>query len=234
MRTRVDASGLLNANLGAEEADYSGSSVRHWALGVQYALVRRSVRSARDQAQTSDGVRRLLVTFGGSDPQAATAAIARRLTLTRWFDEGGTLVVVLGGSYRGPEPWSEWPPATRARVEVHREPPNFPLLCAGADLVISAGGTTLYELCYLGRPFIPVAQAENNARIVSAFARRGLGSELAIWRPGWIEGLAEEVEGWTTDGARRLAASRAVGTLVDGAGAQRVSAFLGQVGGDRR
>ncbi len=226
MRRAVRAAALLNPNLGASPQDYAGSEVGVWLLGAEYAMIRRAVRDARP-APVGDPVDGLhvLVTLGGSDPGGHAPAIVERLTQLAWYGRGGRVTVVLGSSYGGPEP------GPGERVSVLRDPRDFVDCCAAADLVICGAGTTSYELALLGRPFIPVALVENQARVAAAWAERGVGRGLTVWQDRWLSALGEDVERLATDHAARARVARAVSRIVDGRGVERVLGAIRRAGG---
>lgn len=59
-----------------------------------------------------------------------------------------------------------------------------------ADLVVSAAGATLYELCAVGVPTVAVPIVDNQLANARGFAERGCGA--AITHLGWTDGELEE------------------------------------------
>ncbi|HEV2150419.1 MAG TPA: hypothetical protein VGR37_23670, partial [Longimicrobiaceae bacterium] len=221
MRGRVAATGLVAPNVGASPADWPGSEVDVWLAGPEYAFLRREVRSARG-APVRGRAERVLVTLGGSDPEGRTAEIVEALVELPWYRGGGALTVVLGASYAAPRPWEGWGAARTVRLDVVQQPADFVARCAAADLVVCGASTTTYELAHLGRPFVPVALVDNQARITAEWARLGVGDGLAVWNPGWREALAADVERLAGDAASRARRSAAASCVVDGRGIFRV------------
>jgi len=216
-RERVVATGLVNQNVDASRDDYPESRVSDWLLGTDYVLLRKEV-AARQPRVRDEPVTKVLVTMGGSDPGRRTAAVVEVLTSLEWYREGGAVTVVLGPSYGSLELGQG---DRRERLCVVRDPDDFIGLCEASSLVITAGGITTYELAYLGIPFVPVAIAGNHARIVEAWARRGVGPGLAVWEPDWPERLGNYL-GQIVEGAAGLQdARRSARDLVDGGGVRR-------------
>ena len=66
--------------------------------------------------------------------------------------------------------------AGRSDFEFVDNPPDPLAQFRGADVVISAGGRTMYELSALGRPFLAVASAAHEKEPVREFVRLGLAA----------------------------------------------------------
>ena len=226
MRRLVRATGLINPNLGASREDYPDSHVQQWMLGPQYALIRREVREAAPSPVCREVAARVLVTFGGSDPDGRTAVVTEALTQLPWYADGGSVTVVLGTSYAGDEPWRRWSSRHVERMEVLRRPNDFVARCRSADLVICSASTTTYELALLGRPFLPVAVVENQARVGAAWAERGVGRGLCAWADDWLQLLLDDVSQLTQAGTRRADVAASASQIVDGRGAERLLRVL--------
>jgi spore coat polysaccharide biosynthesis predicted glycosyltransferase SpsG len=93
-----------------------------------------------------------------------------------------------------------------------------------ADLAISAGGHTLYELAATGTPAVAVETADNQAENVRAMATQG--SVCAVGRaddPSVIAACEAALRRIFEDREARRAMSAAGQRVVDGRGAQRVA-----------
>lgn len=218
-----DADLYLDQNLGAEESpwDPPAGSVR--LAGVGYALLRDSVRTLRPVSlrRAQAGVPRLLCFFGGTDtadaaprmiglaaatgaPFAATVIAARDSTA----DALAAITLAPGQSV------TPIPPSTR-----------LPLLAAGADLVISAGGTSTWELLCLGVPSALIWVADNQRQGYDAIVSRGLAAGLGAVAdlPGDAEATLKGL--LTSPSARAGLAARGF-DLIDGRGRERVADAL--------
>jgi spore coat polysaccharide biosynthesis predicted glycosyltransferase SpsG len=156
--------------------------------------------AAESRARDRSGpARRLVLCFGGSDAGRAAAARARKELAEAGLD---LEIRAVAGNLAG------------AEVGEH---------FAWADLVLSAGGVTKYELALFGAPVIIVAIAENQELVGERFAAAGGGRYLgpaAKLAPGE---LARAVRELAADGAARAAMSAAGRRLVDGRGAARIA-----------
>jgi spore coat polysaccharide biosynthesis predicted glycosyltransferase SpsG len=94
---------------------------------------------------------------------------------------------------------------------------------ARADLAVSAGGQTLYELARCGTPTIAFCAGPDQAHNVRALDLAGAVVDAGTaGSPGWLDRLADAVRRVSADDALRTSLSRAGRRLIDGRGADRV------------
>ncbi|GGS17766.1 GNAT family N-acetyltransferase [Actinokineospora fastidiosa] len=114
------------------------------------------------------------------------------------------------------------PPSARSapvEIEVVRPHPDLPALLASADLVISAAGVTLLELCCLGVPTAVAVIADNQVPNYTAAVAQGLAAGLGdLTDPAAVDTLHHLLITPTARHDLARAASRAV----DGHGARRI------------
>lgn len=216
---------VVNQNLTAVGCDYSGWPARQVLRGPRYAMVRPRITAARPASPgVADGTgrpRRVLVVLGGTDAADAVHAVSR-LVLS---GPGPVELHVLcpGPAARAAVLALPVPPGSTVRAG----PPVLDVerLMTWADLVVSAAGTSVWELCCLGVPMALVVVADNqlsNYRLLlDAGLAVGLGpvADVVAGRPAALPPLDPHV-------AREMA-SRAWHT-VDGLGTERVArAVLG-------
>ncbi len=221
---------VLNQNLGAQGLTYAHHPATRLLRGTDYVLLRREFLSRREiRREASDRARRILVTMGGADPDNATLTIVR--ALQRLDAEGIEVVIALGASYPYFDDFQAAigsPPSTlhSPLFTLLRNAPNMPDLMAWADVAISAGGTTAWELAFMGVPTLAVVLASNQQRSVDGLSALGVVDNL-----GWHAELAEaetalKVRRLLNDRSRRKLMSQAGQALVDGMGARRVIAAM--------
>jgi spore coat polysaccharide biosynthesis predicted glycosyltransferase SpsG len=203
------AAWILNQNFGAESLAYPLGAQR--LLGPSYALLRPEFADLRGEAlsRSSSAVESLLVTFGGGTVQPYVDASLEMLNGVK----GRFEVVVVGATGS--------PVASRLPVRFLGRTDEMARVIAAADLVITAGGTTCWELCALGRPMIVLTIAENQRLVAGGLSHAG-----AALRAERIEEIAPLVDALAADGPRRRALASAAAALVDGLGARRAAASL--------
>jgi spore coat polysaccharide biosynthesis predicted glycosyltransferase SpsG len=207
----LDADLVQNGGANAAELEYHTSTGCRRLLGPGYALLRPSFRGL--PARTAAGVKRVLVTMGGSDPLGLTAHVTR-LCLGQLPDV--TVDAVIG-------PLAEEPEAlANPRVKVHRAPADLTPLILAADLAVSAGGQTSYELAAAGLPAIAIRVADNQRENLRALSR--VPTLIAV-EPD-VSKLGDTLEALAGDVELRQKMSDSGRALVDGLGAVRVSQGL--------
>lgn len=222
-RPGIRADVLLNQNLDASDLPYTAETSPCKLLGPRYALLRRSFRrwstwrrSVRPRAD------RVLVTMGGSDPYGQAARVVRALRSRA--DRALEVAVLVGASHSGAELVTDGAAPVRTRSYV--DPPDVPGLMAWADIAVSAGGTTCWELCLMGLPMILMTVAENQAIVTGGLAKRGAAVHLGRPDEATDDTIAATVLGLLDDVARREEISARGRAIVDGLGAMRVSRVL--------
>src|SRR5207248_6351287 len=124
--------------------------------------------------------RHVLVTFGGSDPENASALACRALAALD--DPGLEARVVVGPSNPHARALAAIAEEGRARIELVTATDKMPELMAWADVAICAGGSTCWELAFLGAPAIVITLADNqrgNTRGLAAAKIAVDGGEIA-------------------------------------------------------
>ncbi|MCK6529422.1 UDP-2,4-diacetamido-2,4,6-trideoxy-beta-L-altropyranose hydrolase [Myxococcota bacterium] len=213
---------VLNPNLGADPARY-GRRAPHTRLllGPRFALLRREFLARRgDAARDRSAGRRLLVTLGGSDPADATSRVLDALDLLPPGELETT--VVLGAAHPRRE-------VLRARLAAAgirgvEATDDMAGLMAWADMAVSAGGSTCWELAFMGVPALVLVVADNQRGATRALHAAGCVESLGeapAWagRPAVVAGALRSLVG---DGARRRSMAERLRALVDGRGAERV------------
>lgn len=216
----LDVDLVVNQNLGAQELDTRLGEGTELLAGPSYALLRPDFTGRREQALAAldalpDVPRRVLVMMGGTDPSGSALRVAR--VAAQSYPHAQVDVVVPG------------------RTSAHREGrvTELPRVddvaerMLAADLVVTAAGSTVWELSCLARPVAALEVADNQTdvyrRLVAQDLVIGLGrlpvDEAAI-------GAALRSVTDRAGGLRGLAAG--LSSLVDGRGALRVLDHAGQ------
>lgn len=141
-------------------------------LGPRYALLRPEYRAHRDslRARPPDA-RRVLVFFGGTDPQNMTDLAVRALSgpELRHLE----LDVVCGADPARRRELEAWA-AERPGLTLHGPRPHLADLMTRADLGLGAGGATTWERMCLGLPSLVITLADNQVAVANGLAAEGL------------------------------------------------------------
>ena len=228
---RRPADVVIDPTLGADLSPRpdDGSS---WLLrGSRYTPIRRRVIAARrlDEISTSaaEVARTVLVVMGGTDPVGLAPAVVELLART-----GPALEVTVIAVGENAERVRAAARGSALSLNVLPPVDDLAARMSGQDLVISAAGTSVWELCCIGVPMAVIWAVDNQRegydRVVAAGAAVGLGGpELAGQHPVGSESVGHEsavgqLRAVLTDSRVRAAMMLAGRHAVDGLGAWRV------------
>lgn len=213
---------IVNQNAYATRAMYAGSApASTLLLGAEYALLRREFASPPiAPRRVSRRARRVLVTMGGSDPAGLSAFFLRTLGLIGRDTPLEVVVVVGPGDPRAAEIAEAASGLSDCRVI--ESPDTMRPIMEWAELAISAAGSTLWEMCYVGLPAAVVSVAENQRAAERIVIDEGIATGLGD--PGHLteSGAGRIVADLLGDQERRQRQADAGQRLVDGLGARRV------------
>jgi RimJ/RimL family protein N-acetyltransferase len=102
----------------------------------------------------------------------------------------------------------------------------MPSLLAETDLAIIAGGTTTWEIAFMGLPAAVVSLADNQRPVDAAAAAAGIAIDLGWHADLEVGKLAAGLRDLHADHPRRLRMAQAGQQLIDGQGVERVRQHL--------
>ena len=114
-------------------------------------------------------------------------------------------------------------------IHIHCNVTNMAELMAESEVALSAGGSTLYELCAMGVPVIAFSFAENQERLVQTFVKRGIAQYGGNYRTDGNKMIQNTIAGLQKlcgDEAHKTEYRRKALQLVDGRGAERIAEAL--------
>ncbi|WP_338751611.1 UDP-2,4-diacetamido-2,4,6-trideoxy-beta-L-altropyranose hydrolase [Bacillus sp. FJAT-52991] len=151
-------------------------------LGPNYVLLREEFYKLSPSSSRLK-VERIILFFGGTDPTNETIkAINAFLSLVK----SEVRVDVIVGTTNANKKEIEELCYAQDNIEYHCQVSNIAELMSRADLAVGAGGTAIYERCYVGLPTIVVTIANNQEAIV-----RDLHDEGHIYYLGKKEEVSE-------------------------------------------
>ena len=216
---------ILNQNIHATDLKYNCDPNTKLLLGPKYVLLRREFLKYRDfKREIPDKARKILVTMGGADPDNVTLKVIQALNLLN--DSELEVKVVIGPSN---------PHMESIKKELSLSPFSFQLLpsvdnmadlMAWADLAITAGGSTCWELAYMGVPSILIVLAKNQVPLAEK-----LSNHRRVLNLGWHVNVTPfEIVAAVTEviGRKEICAEKVENALkmVDGKGTKRILSCL--------
>ncbi len=209
---------IINGNYAAEGMGYRKPSFRQLQLlGVEYNLIRDEFKGL-SQPKVRPEMERILITMGGTDPANLSGKLITALRQDSVFDKIALDVVVGAGNPR----YNELLELSRcfSSLYIHYDVQRISGLMLQADLAISAGGSTLYELCACGTPTSAVITAENQRFLVTELDKAGYLTNLGWYRDLDLNNLKVVIKTYSYPKRRRMSAK--MRQLVDGNGTARV------------
>jgi len=212
-----------DAGEGAKRADLNVNALYPIAgaiTGPEYLMLREEFQALRHRdKRIGETIAELLITQGGSDTYGFTPRIVRALEA---MSRCPHCTVVLGPAFRHDTELREALETSTLDVTVVRNARNMAELLWQADLAITAGGLTMFELAAVGTPAIVICgelfEVPTAVRLERAGAVRslGFGGKLDYGQVSVaVDQLAADHE------ARRRMSARGK-ELVDGKGCERI------------
>lgn len=216
---------VLNQNINANLLRYSAESSTLLLLGTQYVLLRPEfLGRAAIRKKIPEIARKVLITLGGADVDNQTLKAMQ--TVQQIGIAGLEAVVVVGASNPHLRQLQAQSRSSTVSIEVVSDVTKMCELMAWADVAVSGGGSTCWELAFMGLPAIVLILADNQRAVAEGLDEAGVVVNL-----GWHKDLAA-VD--ITQALVRLAAAADQRTemskrgpeLVDGKGNDRVLSEL--------
>lgn len=190
-------------------------------LGLQYAPLRAAF-SNRPPKVIKFKAEHLLLLSGGSDPFHMLEHLIKDIRK----DQYKRIDVICGKYYMDYDAicarYSQY-----RNVYFHKEVNNIEDYMTKADMAVSAGGTTLYELCACGTPVISYSFADNQLNNVRGFQKEGLIDYAGDVRcDKAVERILQYLDIYMEDMHLRMRRSKRMQEIVDGKGALRIAREL--------
>jgi UDP-2,4-diacetamido-2,4,6-trideoxy-beta-L-altropyranose hydrolase len=212
---------ILNQNIHAADLKYRCDEATILLMGTQYVLLRREFLKYRKfRRQIQNRAKNILVTLGGADPGNVTLKVIEALKV---LDESDIISkIIIGPANPHKIALQRAIDTVNFKAELLINPPNIPELMIFADLAVSAGGITCWELMFMGVPSIVGRIAD----IEDLLIRRLSGLDLFV-DAGWFSKITESylanlLNNYIHDTKWRLDMSTQGPEIIDGFGCNRV------------
>lgn len=214
---------VLNQNAHADASQYGAVAADRLLLGLRYVLLRREFRSVPERTIPRDA-RHILVTFGGGDPAGMTSRALQAIDRLPGALRSGLEVRVIVGA-ANPDAAriaSAAREATGARIIVERAVDDMVEAMSWADLAITSGGSTVWELARTGCPALVVSTVPGEVPMISGLREVDVFDALGQADRLTPADIADAIGRRLVDHEWRSHTSKRARELVDGQGAARV------------
>lgn len=203
---------------------------KRYLLGPQFALLRREFQNV-PRRQISEQVKQVLLSTGGADWEHVAYQCVQYLSNRP--TEGIIFHVILGTMNQDAAEIEQLADGCDYIV-LHRNVSDMRSLMLQCDAAISAGGTTLFELCACGLPTVTYVLADNQIMNAAAFEEAGLMLCAGDIRNDsqFAAHIFECLKTLVQDRSLRLRMSRRMQELVDGNGAAHLAKAILEFVGD--
>lgn len=212
----IDADMIVNHNPYAYEEMYSGKSNAEILAGTTYTMIRKEISHRAPETIIKRGIENILVTLGGSDPENITGRIAEKFDNTEF-----NVKLILGRSNKNIEILEKKYKESR-NIAVCVNVSDMREQMEESDFIICAGGTTLWEVLYLGVPFGVVQIADNQKLSAEYVVKNSLGLFLGNQDNINVENIEKRIKEYSFED--RIKNSMRGRKIFDGAGEERIRA----------
>lgn len=215
---------LLDQNLADDRhAQYQSLLPSHCLqlLGIDYLLLRSEFWQTRSQRQNRCNVAQtLLITMGGSDPSNMTSLVIKAL---KSINQSLEVRVVIGiGCPYWEDIQLQINAAPQHTITCLHDISNMASQMDWADVAISAGGFTVYELACIGVPSMIIATHPTQIRVAEAMHNHGINYFLGEASGLTVPSLAAQITQFLSDPLHLGAMSIQGQQFIDGLGVTRV------------
>ena len=225
---------ILNQNPYADASRYHDLRDTKVLCGMRYTMLKKEFENPLEANATANKVRgtakKILVTMGGSDSENYTLPVLQSLAQIDGCRAADIFVdCVIGPNFAHEQVIRTFERSSELRFRIHRNVDRMDVLMRNADLAITAGGSTCYELAKLGVPAIAIPTAENQVPVVKDLSKRNTlcrfkASQIQRNVPSGEQSvLSKFIKTIIDDASQRQAMSDTGKKLFDGLGVNRVA-----------
>lgn len=192
-------------------------------LGTDYVPLRQEFLHRK--IDIKEKVERILVTTGGADLYNVAG-----LFVEEWYQRERKIdceIWIISGGLNENIQYLRKLEQIYKNLKIYENITNMSDIMIQCDLAISAGGTTLYELCACGIPTITFSVADNQIGI-EEFEKQDILEYIGDIRkniPIYIKKICDSVERLSRDKTIREIRSSHMKYLVDGQGTERIAKY---------
>lgn len=221
---RYPADMIINYTFHTNRTKYDGMGYENEAflLGESYVPLRPEF------GQEPDAVKKqadsIFLTTGGTDEYDMIAGILKEMQSDSQLSAMKKNVII-GKFYRNLEELHRLA-EEYGKIQIYHDIPDIWRVMRMSDIAVSAGGTTLAELCAVGLPTVCFAIAENQLPGTAAYSAEGLmlfAGNVMAERRGVIERVVCNVRLLAMDFNKRENMAKKARTAIDGKGAYRIA-----------
>ena len=217
---------LINYNVYADSFNYPTQYPdTKLLLGCRYAPLREEFQNLPKRVPREE-VQSILITVGGTDAHNIAVKLVKKAKSnpkTSHFDYH-----IVAGRFNPHNDELNQLKYEHDGVFIHRNVQSMSKLMLDCDIAVSAGGSTLYELCACGTPTVVFALADNQLDATTSFGERYMinAGDIRKNEESCLSKILDGITRMAYDTTFRYDYSRKSQELVDGNGATRIANAL--------
>lgn len=219
---------VINYNIYGDSLPYMENAAeerQECLLGVAYAPLREQFQNSAYEVRPK--AENVLVTTGGSDKYNLAGQILE--SVLRDDRTGKLHYHVVSGAFNPHYPVLEALAEEHGNIHLYRNVSDMAGLMKRCDVAISAGGSTMYELCAVGVPTLCFSFVDNQEQIVATFLEKGLvayGGNYLVEKEAFAGKVTKALAMLAGSVTLRQQYSQKERQLVDGQGVRRIAQAL--------
>lgn len=213
---------VLNQNIYAEKCHYKNREpYTKILLGPRYFLLRREFWPWHEWSRQIPPVaRKILVTLGGSDLENQTLNVIN--AIKRIKNQKVEVRILVGSANPHIPSLKSAISDVSSQFRIFESVTNIPEMMAWADLAVSGGGGTCYEMAFMGLPTSIIVLADNQAPNAEWLQRDGFALNLGYYKQVSSRDIHEGISRLINDQALRSTMSKHGREIVNGTGPSEV------------
>ncbi len=214
----ADCDLLVNGSAVAANRHYREGRARR-LMGPAYMVLGEEF-GGRPAPEIREYPVRTLVTMGGSDPAGLAEVVLDAMSQVTDYE---SFTFMAGPAFAAGPGGKARLDLMKTRFRVQEDVPDLSMSLMSADLVVTAGGRTAYELAALGIPALVVPTCAHETETARALAGEGTCLAVSGFEPERVRAELGELLRELADPGLRRGMSAAGRRLVDGRGGERVT-----------
>ena len=191
-------------------------------FGPSYVVIRDGIRKIKP-VRPSKQVKTILISMGGSDPHGITLRVVNNLIS---LSAKPKIIIHAGPAFKYHKELFAMLGKGSDGFTVRENVPELAELMVNADVAISCGGITMYELCYLGIPSIILSLNNRQHEFADELDKNGAVKSLGLSNNIGKNALRKIIERVCNSYEERAMMAENAKKLIDGKGVDRIKAKI--------
>ncbi len=224
--TTIPSDIIINPNPYAKKSDYKNKTSKDTTLlvGNKYTPLREEFSKATQAKRILNrDVESILITMGGEDKEDNTKKIMQTIEA---LPSNLKIAVILGAANTHKQQLETYSKTLKNKYQIIQNVPRISEYMLNCDIAITAAGSTVWELCAAGTPFIAIQVADNQQGIIDYIKKSKIGLAIGYPTKQGLEELLRQLQILIKDFKLREKLSAKAKRIIDGKGAQRLAKEL--------